>query len=301
MATGMLRSRPRSRPLFRLLVELVSFIMLAVACNNLQCQASDMDGRYSYSLTTFDPNGKLGQVERAMQAASMGAPVVALVRPDEIIMACPQVLPSPLIEDDGTSRFARVTKEIVIAHTGLSADGRVLIAAAQRMAVEHEYTFDETIPIDLFLEGLSLLFQEYTMKPAARPFGAMLVVGYVPSPETRMDSALPQIYRIDPSGGVESLGNHAVVNGNLGRTDLKEGLKRLGKNATNSSMDDARQSLVAGLKSALTEQATRTKRQETTHDFTILTVSLSRGGKFTMRRHEPSVEQKLETSNKTRR
>ena len=139
------------------------------------------------------------------------------------------------------------------------------------------------------------------MKPAARDVGAMLVVGYVTYPENRMDSALPHLYRIDPSGGVESLGSHAVVNGDLGRTDLKEGLKRMGKNATNSSMDDARQSLVTGLKSALSEQATRAKRQETAPDFTILTVSLSRGGKFTMQRHEPSVERERETSNKTKR
>lgn len=35
-----------------------------------------------------------------------------------------------------------------------------MTAAAQRMAVEHAYTFDEPIPIESFLEGVSLLFQE---------------------------------------------------------------------------------------------------------------------------------------------
>lgn len=252
-----------------------------------------MDGRYSFSLTTFNPSGALGQVERALQAAAMGAPLVAVVLPDSIIMASPQVLSSPLIQDDGTSRFARVTKEIVVTHTGLSADGRVLVAAAQRMAVEHEYTFDETIPIELFLEGLSLLFQEYTMKPAARPFGATLVVGYVPSLETRMKmglaeaSASPQLFRVDASGGVESLGNHAVINGNLERTDLLASLKAIADDVASASVEETRQSLVDAFHSGLAEQATR-KRQDLP-EYTLLTTSLSRDGRFTVDRHEQAA------------
>jgi hypothetical protein len=40
------------------------------------------------------------------------------------------------------------------------------------MAIQHEYAYDEPyIPVDLFLEEMSLLFQEYTMKPASRPPG----------------------------------------------------------------------------------------------------------------------------------
>jgi hypothetical protein len=67
-------------------------------------------------------------------------------------------------------------------------------------AVEHEYTFDETMPIDLSSRRTFLVIprihHEATLCP---PLGAMLVVGYVPSPETRMTPALPQLYRIDPS------------------------------------------------------------------------------------------------------
>lgn len=266
------------------------------------CEASDrMDGRYSFSLTTFDPTGKLGQVERATAAAALGAPIVAVALSDSIVMACPQVLQSPLIVDDGTSRFTKITKEIVVAHTGLSADGRVLVAAAQRMAVEHEYTFDETIPIELFLEGLSLLFQEYTMKPAARPFGATLVVAHVPSLETKMRCLLeesagrPQLYRIDPSGSVESLGNHVVLNGNLGRTNVLIRVKQMAQKADSSSssspttsMEDTREMLVDALKSGLVEQSTRNRQEPS--DYTLLTASLSSKGHFKVQRHEPTVD-----------
>jgi 20S proteasome alpha/beta subunit len=190
---------------------------------NCVCYGSDsgIDGRHSFSLTTFDPSGKLGQVERASIAASLGIPIVAVCcrrnnGSSGILMAAPQVLSSPLVKADGTSRFSMVSSEIAVAHSGISADGRVLVAAAQRLAVEHAYTFNEPIPIELFLEEVSLLFQEYTMKPGARPFGVTLLVAYVPCSSMENDNhdgPQPHLYRIDPSGSVSSLGSYAIING----------------------------------------------------------------------------------------
>ena len=130
------------------------------------------DGRYSYSLTTFDPSGKLGQVESAIEATKQGIPIVAVIVNNSyiddnnttspcygIIMVAPQILPDIYTLDDGTTRFSLITPEIMVSHTGLSSDGRVIVAAAQRMAVRHEYTFDEHIDIAIFLEELSLLYQ----------------------------------------------------------------------------------------------------------------------------------------------
>ena len=179
-------------------VAFVFFSCLVTMCTS----DSRIDGRYSFSLTTFDPKGKLNQVERASRAAFLGTPVVALCRPNAIILAAPQALPSPLVEDDGTARFAKISTDIVISHTGVAADGRIAVAAGQRLAVEHEFTFDETIPVEVFLESMALLFQEYTMKAGARPFGCALLVGSLESGE---------LYRLDPSGSVETLGSCGVV------------------------------------------------------------------------------------------
>lgn len=229
---------------------------------------------YSNDAFTFslpiDP-GKLGQVERAMKAASLGTPVVAVVLPgeDRIVMAAPQVLPSPLMVDSGTSRFARVTPEIVAAHSGLSADGRVLLAAAIRIAVEHEYTFDEAIPVEILLEELALLYQEYTMKPGARPFGATLLIGYMPSKSKRQCSSgtetafsEPMLFRIDPSGTVEGMKDYAIVNGNLERTQLPSTLKELAspadqKSTPIESSSSVEKALARALKASIKEKASK--------------------------------------------
>jgi len=112
---------------------------------------------------------------------------------------------SPLIREDGTDRFVQVTRSIFLAHSGINADGRVLCNAAQRLAVEHEYTFDEEIPMNVFLEEMSLLMQRYTMKPGSRPFGSSLMVGFIqPSLQNKNghDQDDRQLFTIDPSGNV---------------------------------------------------------------------------------------------------
>jgi 20S proteasome alpha/beta subunit len=233
------------------------------------------DGRYSYSLSFFDPNGKLGQVERANQAAASGVPILILIREIDqvVVMAAPHILPSALTIDSGTPRFARVSSRILISHTGITADGRVLMTAAQRLAIEHEYVFDEDIPIAVFLEEMSLLFQEYTMKEGVRPFGASLIVASLSDLASRDDdendddddskdqgaaaSRGSQIYRIDPSGSVTVLGrSFALVNGGDNQSAaerMRNGLAALHSSSAKESFSvaDDLKSLVGILKNEL--------------------------------------------------
>ncbi len=196
------------------------------------------DGRHSYSLTTFDPDGKLGQVERALVAASLGTPIVGVVKGENIILASPQILPSPLMNDDGTTRFAAISPQIVLGHSGIASDGRVVLESAQRLAIEHSYTYDEPIPINLFLEEISLMFQSYTMKPGARPFGCTLLVGYLPPRNTSevcgkekfTANERPRLFKIDCSGSVVELETVAVINGKQQQgVDLKAKLEDFAK------------------------------------------------------------------------
>jgi 20S proteasome alpha/beta subunit len=271
----LLGKRPHSHSWF------VLFLLL-LGQQYRDCLGSDsIDGRYSFSLTTFDPSGKLGQVERASVAASLGTPILAVVKGQRILLASPQILPSPLMQDDGTARFAPVAPHICVGHSGISADGRVLVAAAQRLAVEHAYTFDEGIPIELFLEELSLLFQEYTMKPASRPFGATLLVAHIPPADS--ESTTPQLFRIDPSGAVVALDkNYAVINGKFS-SDLDSKLKELASSLSeeegcdSSTIEQDRQSLSQILQEVIAEKFSKDKKNEKVSlPSTIISASLTK-------------------------
>lgn len=237
-------------------------ILLLVLVALLVVVVQAADNRYSFSLTTFDPQGRLGQVDRAGEAAAKGPPIVLLRDKDRIIGASPQILPTPFVLDDGTSRFVPLTQDIFVAHTGVSVDGRKLTQKAQHIAVNHEYTYDESIPVGVLLEELSIVYQKQTQEAGSRPWGAVLVVGYVP------EEGDVQIFRIDPSGAVTELsGDCVVING-----------ARLGDFEATKEPSE----LAAQLKSSFLEQQRRLGDES---NVAILTASLSRSGTFQRARH----------------
>lgn len=244
------------------------------------CHCSEaVDGRHSFSLTTFDPNGRLGQVERAITATTLGTPVVALCRQDYIVMGSLQALPSVLVLDDGTSRFARVSPSIAIATSGVGADGRIVAAAAQRLAVEHQYTFDEHISIETLLEEVSLLFQEYTVKPGSRPFGCTLLVAYMPSQRNvalKEGPNTPQLYRIDPSGSVESLGSYGIIGSHT--NSIASQLHNLAGETNNATAASDLTSVANVFETYVEEVSSSDQDQHQNQNLRIITATLSREG-----------------------
>mmetsp|Transcript_11639 Transcript_11639/g.16304 ORF Transcript_11639/g.16304 Transcript_11639/m.16304 type:complete len:147 (+) Transcript_11639:32-472(+) len=67
---------------------------------------------------------------------------------------------------------------------------------------------------------MALLFQEYTMKPASRPFGCSMLVAHVPKTGNN-DDVQPELYCIDPSGSVESVTSSVVIGGLMGSLSLE--------------------------------------------------------------------------------
>jgi 20S proteasome alpha/beta subunit len=257
-------------------------LAVAVSAGFAAAASTGSDPRYSFSLTTFDPSGRLGQVERAQLAAALGPPVVVVVVREEeedrpgssrrdgaagrrvLLMAAPQALPSSsmLEEDDGTSRFARITPEIVAGHSGLSADGRFVLSRAQRLAVEHEYAYDEPVPVGVLLEEMSLLYQQYTMKAAARPLGTSLLVAHLPRSEDEPFG----LFRLDPSGNVEEIRDNVFVmnGGSIERTQLRSRLEGIGMASSRSeptgpeaTNPDLALEVAEALRGAIGEQAAR--------------------------------------------
>jgi 20S proteasome alpha/beta subunit len=270
----------------QLVYTIIQWSLLAIFLQYTEARSRSSDGRYSYSLSTFDSSGRLAQVEFALLAANQGVPIIALATDTDIFMVAPEAIPSPFMIQDGTARFVRVTDEIILAHSGLSADGRVLAAAAQRLAVEHEYTFDENIPIEIFLQEMSLLIQEYTIKAAARPFGTSLLIGYNPRRILAKERITkPILYRIDPSGTITK-GQAIVINEVLERSDLLKSAEAI-LDLPSSEVEAAiTRALESSLSSLDMKKTTNTNDvQEIRVIESILSASLSTNGIFRITKH----------------
>ncbi|GAA5847147.1 hypothetical protein JCM11251_000547, partial [Rhodosporidiobolus azoricus] len=56
-------------------------------------------GRYSFSLTTFSPSGKLVQIEHALAAVGQGTTSLGIKATNGIVLATSKKAPSPLVDD----------------------------------------------------------------------------------------------------------------------------------------------------------------------------------------------------------
>ncbi|KAF4521084.1 hypothetical protein B566_EDAN010958 [Ephemera danica] len=149
--------------------------------------------RYSFSLTTFSPSGKLVQIEYALAAVEAGARSVGIKASNGVVIATEKVPKSILVDEHSVHRVEEVTKHIGMVYSGMGPDYRLLVKTARKKAQQYEMVYQEPIPTAQLVQRVASVMQEYTQSGGVRPFGvSLLVCGW--------DSGRPYLFQCDPSG-----------------------------------------------------------------------------------------------------
>ncbi|XP_065216504.1 proteasome subunit alpha type-2 [Planococcus citri] len=149
--------------------------------------------RYSFSLTTFSPSGKLVQIEYALAAVAAGAPSVGIKAKNGVVLATENRSKSILYEEQTIFKVESITDHIGMVYSGMGPDYRVLVKKARKMAQEYYKMYDEPIPTAQLVQRVALVMQEYTQSGGVRPFGvSLLICGW--------DNNRPYLFQCDPSG-----------------------------------------------------------------------------------------------------
>jgi 20S proteasome subunit alpha 3 len=154
-----------------------------------------MARRYDSSTTTFSPEGRLHQVEYAIEAINNAGTCVGLLAKDGIVMASERRITSGLLAPAKTSeKTYQLCPHASCNVAGLTADANILIDQARLRAGRYDYQYQEPIPIEQLVEYVCNYKQFYTQRGGLRPFGvAFLFAGY--------DEHYGfQLYQSDPSG-----------------------------------------------------------------------------------------------------
>ncbi len=157
----------------------------------MQIMAPDGMG-YDRVVTVFSPDGRLFQVQYAMEAVKRGATVIAIKAKDGVAMIADKKVLHNLIMARSIEKIYEVDNHIGAATIGLVADGRKLIEQARLQAQRHRLSFDEPCSVKQIVYDTSSYMQIFTQYGGIRPFGVtVLLTGY---------DTEPRIYEIDPSG-----------------------------------------------------------------------------------------------------
>ncbi len=149
--------------------------------------------KYDRALTVFSPEGRLYQVEYALEAVRRGTIAVAIKSKEDVCLAAQIRIPSKLMDPDSIDKIFQIDEHIGVAISGLHADSRTLINYARVQAQSFRLTYDEPVRMNMLVKTIADLKQMYTQYGGIRPFGcALFFIG--------IDSTGPQIYTTSPSG-----------------------------------------------------------------------------------------------------
>jgi proteasome alpha subunit len=117
---------------------------------------------YDRALTVFSPEGRLFQVEYALEAVRRGTLAVAVKSKDDVCLAAQIKVASNLMDGDSIDKIFQVDEHIGVAISGLHADARALINYARVQAQSFRLTYDEPARLNMLAKAVADLKQQYT-------------------------------------------------------------------------------------------------------------------------------------------
>ncbi|XP_021360390.1 proteasome subunit alpha type-5 [Mizuhopecten yessoensis] len=169
---------------------------------------------YDRGVNTFSPEGRLFQVEYAIEAIKLGSTAIGIQTSEGVVLAVEKRVTSPLIETASIEKVMEVDDHIGCAMSGLIADSRTLIDKARVEAQNHWFTYNEKMSVESVTQAVSnlaLQFGDDDADPGAmsRPFGVALLFAGI-------DHKGPQLFHMDPSGTFIQYDAKAIGSGSEG-------------------------------------------------------------------------------------
>lgn len=149
-------------------------------------------GAYDRAITVFSPDGRLFQVEYAMELVNRGATILALQCAEGVVLGSEENV-EPLEEAESSWKIFKIDEHIAVAIVGLSSDARVLIDQARVNAQSNKLTYDEPIDLEVVTKKICDIMQMYTQHAGVRPFGVSILFGGV-------DKTGARVFGTHPSG-----------------------------------------------------------------------------------------------------
>ncbi|KAF9045964.1 20S proteasome subunit [Hymenopellis radicata] len=146
---------------------------------------------YDSDNTVFSPQGRLHQVEYAVEAVKQGSAAVGLRSKTHAILLALKRSAGELASYQ--QKMFRIDDHIGIAIAGLTSDARVLSNFMRQQAMSSRMIFNRPVPVNRLVSSIADKAQVNTQEYGRRPYGVgFLVIGE--------DQSGPHLYEFSPSG-----------------------------------------------------------------------------------------------------
>lgn len=204
---------------------------------------------YDRGVNTFSPEGRLFQVEYALEAIKLGSTAIGVSTKEGVVLAVEKRITSPLLEPSSVQKIMEIDEHVGCAMSGLTADAKTLVDHARAETQQHRFTYNEPMPVESCTQSLcdlALRFGEDGEGGMSRPFGvALLLAGW--------DDHGPVLFTTDPSGTFNKYQAAAIGSGAEGaQSALQENYRK------DMTLAEAELLALSTLKQVMEEKVTAT-------------------------------------------
>mmetsp|Transcript_12198 Transcript_12198/g.20217 ORF Transcript_12198/g.20217 Transcript_12198/m.20217 type:complete len:264 (-) Transcript_12198:75-866(-) len=151
--------------------------------------------QYDTDVTVWSPEGRLLQVEYAMESVKQGSACVGLRSDKYAVLGALKRSVSELSSHQ--KKLLEIDDHIGIGIAGLTADARSLAKYMRNESLNHKYIYGAPLPPHMLMGDLADKHQRTTQTYVRRPFGVGLLVASI-DPRSRK----PHLYQTCPSGNL---------------------------------------------------------------------------------------------------
>ena len=172
-------------------------------------------GAYDRAITIFSPDGRLFQVEYALETVYRGPTIIGISCPEGVVIGAEEKVESKLQDPNFSQKIYEVDEHLGAAVVGISSDARILVDESRVYSQSNRLMYDESIDVEIVTKRIGDVMQLYTQHAGVRPFGVSIIFGGV-------DKAGSRLFTTDPSGSYRAY--KAVAIG-IGRETIENVLK----------------------------------------------------------------------------
>ena len=169
---------------------------------------------YDRAITVFSPDGRLYQVEYAIETVRRGTIAVGIKSKDGVIIAAEEK-PRKLQISETAQKIFQVDEHVGVVAAGYIPDARSQVDNARFFSQSNKLIYDEPVDVEAIAKHLADQSQQFTQYAGVRPFGVALILAGV-------DSTGNSLFLTDPSGTYISYEAIAIGSGSDQVTDFLE-------------------------------------------------------------------------------
>ena len=189
---------------------------------------------YDMTPTMYSPDGRIYQVEYAMETVKRGTLAIGVCSKEGVIIAVEEK--ARTLQTTGiTQKIFQVDFHVGIAAAGYIPDARIQVDNARFFSQGNRMTYDESVEIGTIAKYLADQSHQFTQYSGVRPNGVSLIIAGI-------DQKGESIYVTDPSG---TYVQYAAVAIGAGSEDVNDFLEK--HYNPDMSIDDASSLAIAAI------------------------------------------------------